>query len=220
MGEPRERAINAPWSVLLLIVVLLGAFAIQARQGVDSVAAVWGFAPRDLALGRYGTLVTAIFLHGGWPHVLANAAFALAFATPVARRLGQDALGIATFLTFYIVCGVLANLGYGLLNLKSVDIVIGASGAVAAMMGATSRLIGQGQGALAPFTSRPVMVMAAGWIAVNLVFGLMLPGWAPGSGGVPIAWQVHLIGYAAGLLLFGPLLSAMGRRPVDHAMDN
>ncbi|MBV9510519.1 MAG: rhomboid family intramembrane serine protease [Caulobacteraceae bacterium] len=220
MSEQRVQAVNAPWPVVALVLVLLGGFALQSALGADAVAQLWGFAPRDLATGRWLTPVSAIFLHGGWLHVLANTAFALAFATPVARRLGDGLKGAAAFFGFYLICGVAANLGYAALNPQSGNVVIGASGAVAGMMGAASRLIGRSDGRLAPLFSQPVIAMAGGWIAVNLVFGFLAPAWSPGSGGAPIAWQVHLLGYAIGLLLFAPLLRMLGRQGDDHAMGN
>jgi membrane associated rhomboid family serine protease len=210
MTERRERAINAPWPVLALVAILIGAFAVQSLLGVDAVNDALAFSPQDLFTERYGPLVIAIFLHGGWPHVLMNAAFALVFATPVARQMGEDAKGAAAFFVFFLACGILANAGYALLSLGNGNPAVGASGAVAGMMGAASRLLGR-PGDLAPFRSRNVVVMAASWIVINLFFGLVLVGWMPGSEGAPLAWQVHLAGYAAGLFLIGPALALIGR---------
>jgi membrane associated rhomboid family serine protease len=220
MSEQRVRAINAPWPVLALIAVLIGAFFAQTLVGVDKVADSLGFAPADLLAGRVDTLIISIFLHGGWAHVLTNAAFALAFATPVSWRMGEDAKGAAAFFVFFLACGILANLGYGLLAFGGEVPAVGASGAVAGMMGAASRLMGRPGGDLAPFRSRAVIGMALAWILVNLVFGLLLVGWAPGTGGAPIAWQVHLAGYAAGLFLISPALSLIGRLNPDHGIEN
>jgi membrane associated rhomboid family serine protease len=221
MTEQRVRAINAPWPVLALIAVLIGAFAVQWLVGVDKVADALGFAPRDLADGQVDTLVLSIFLHGGWAHVLSNSAFALAFATPVAWRMGEDARGAAAFFIFFLACGILGNLGYALFSFGHENPVVGASGAVAGMMGAASRLMGPGRpGALAPFRSRIVIGMALAWVLVNLVFGVILVGWAPGAGGAPIAWQVHLVGYAAGLFLISPALALIGRLKLDHGIEN
>lgn len=220
MGEQRERAINAPGAVILLLSILVGGFVLQSMVGVDQVASAWGFAPRDLDAGRYVTLVTALFIHGSWPHVLMNAAFALAFATPVARRLGEGLWPVAVFAAFYLICGVVGNLGYAVFNPHSAQAVVGASGAVAGMMGAASRLIGRSDDRLAPYAAPAVVGMAAAWIGINLLFGLIAPGWAPGSGGAPIAWQAHLAGYAAGLVLFAPLLRLAGVSAADRSLGN
>jgi membrane associated rhomboid family serine protease len=223
MTERRERAINAPWPVLALVVILIGAFAVQSLLGVDAVNDALAFSPQDLFTERYAPLVMAIFLHGSWPHVLMNAAFALAFATPVARRMGEDPKGAAAFFVFFLACGILANVGYALLSLGNGGPAVGASGAVAGLMGAASRLLGR-PGDLAPFRSRGVIVMAASWVVMNLLFGLLLVGWMPGAGGAPIAWQVHLAGYAAGLFLIAPALALLGRpnpdRGPDHGIEN
>jgi len=220
MTEQRERVFNAPAAVVALIGLLIVAFLVQSYVGVDRMVADWGFAPHDLADGRYATLFTAIILHGGWLHLAANGAFALAFATPVARRLGEDARGVLAFFGFFLVCGVIGGLGYWAGDPGGVAPEIGASGAVAGMMGAASRLLGQPHGELAPFRSRSVIGMAVGWVIANVIFGLVFVGLAPGSGGAPIAWQTHLAGYAAGLVLFAPLLSLIGRRHVDHGIEN
>jgi membrane associated rhomboid family serine protease len=219
MTEQRVRAINAPWPVLTLIAVLLGAFAAQWFVGVEPVAVRLGFEPDDLLDGRVDTMVLSIFLHGGWAHVLTNSAFALAFATPVSWRMGEDARGAAAFFIFFLACGILGNVGYALFSMGHGDLAVGASGAVAGMMGASSRLMGR-QGDLAPFRSRIVIGMAVAWLLVNLVFGLVLVGWMPGAGGAPIAWQVHLAGYAAGLFLISPALALIGRLKLDHGIEN
>jgi membrane associated rhomboid family serine protease len=220
MSEQRERVFNAPAPVVALIGVLIAAFLVESYAGVDRMVTAWGFAPHDLAEGRYATLFTAIILHGSWLHLAGNGAFALAFATPVARRLGEDARGALAFFGFFLVCGVVGGLGYWAFDPSGNVPEIGASGAVAGMMGAASRLLGQPPGELAPFRSRTVIVMAASWVAVNLIFGLVFIGLTPGAGGAPIAWQTHLAGYAVGLVLFGPLLSLIGRRIADHGIEN
>ena len=85
-------------------------------------------------------------------------------------------------------------------------------------MGASSRLLDPqaGSGGLAPFTSRTVVGMALAWGFINL---LMAFGWiAVGGGGAPIAWEAHLFGYAAGLLLIGPFTHVTRRSaaPLQH----
>jgi membrane associated rhomboid family serine protease len=211
LAEPRERVINAPWPVLALVAAILAACAVQKLVGADQAILAYGFSPAALAQGRWTLLVMALFLHAGWIHALANCAFALAFGTPVARRMGEDLNGASAFFLFYMVCGVLANLAYAGLHLGDVNVVVGASGAVAGLMGAASRMMVRGP-ELAPLTSRPVIAMAASWVMINLLFGVLLVGWSPGAGGAPIAWEVHLAGYAVGLFLFSPVLRVIGRR--------
>jgi membrane associated rhomboid family serine protease len=163
-------------------------------------------------------LVTSLFLHGGWAHVLMNAAFCLAFGAPVARLLGTGARGALVLALFYMVCGVLAGLAYVAIHPGSDGPVVGASGAVSGLMGAAARLIDGrrrwGVEVLGPIRSRTVGSLAAAWVVVNLlvaVFGF------PGSGGAGIAWEAHLAGFAIGLVLIGPAarLARPGIQPID-----
>lgn len=210
----REPLFRAPWPVVSLVAVIVAAFAMQSHFGVEQEGSALGFAPADLGQGRLAPLVMSLFVHGGWAHALTNSAFIMAFGAPVSRRLGQDALGAIAFIGFFLICGVLANLGYAAVHPASADVVVGASGAAAGLMAATSRLMTR-ESTLAPFFSRPVLSMAGVWIVLNLLLGLAqsagIGGLAPGAGGAPVAWEVHLFGYAAGLFLFAPLLSLIRR---------
>jgi membrane associated rhomboid family serine protease len=210
----REPLFRVPWPVLALLAVILAAFAMQSYIGVDAVATGLGFSGATLAQGRLAPLFVSLFLHGGWAHALVNSAFILAFGTPVARRCGLDAAGAAAFFGFYMACGVLSNLGYAAVHPTGEAVVVGASGAASGLMAAASRLMTRGP-ELAPLASQPVISMAGAWLAVNLVLalasGMGLGGLAPGSGGAPVAWEAHLAGYAAGLMLFGPMLRLIRR---------
>lgn len=209
--EPvREPAVRAPWPALALGIALIALYIIQALLAApDAAAAVFGFAPVDLEEGRFGGLVTALFVHGGWAHVLLNALGALAFGAPVARFLGQGAVAALIFFGFFLLCGALASLGFAVLHPGAPVVLIGASGAVSGLMGAASRLI-ERRDALAPFVSRMVVGMAAGWLLTNLMLAVV--GLDAVSGDAPIAWEAHLAGYAAGLLLIGPLAAITKRR--------
>lgn len=211
--EPgREPAVRAPAPALALGIVLIALYIIQTLSGdADAAASTYGFAPADLEEGRFGGLITALFVHGGWAHVLLNSLAALAFGAPVARFLGRGVLPALVFFTFFLVCGALASLGFAALHPGAAVVLIGASGGVSGLMGAASRLI-ERRGVLAPFTSRVVLVMAAGWLATNIMLAVV--GLGAVSGDAPVAWEAHLAGYAAGLVLIGPVASILRRRPV------
>lgn len=200
MAEQREPVINAPWPVLTLIGLIVAAHATQVwapgRWLVDLA-----FTPAGLMEGRWTPLITALFLHGGWLHLLINAAFLLAFGVPVARYLGSSLSSALMFFIFFLICGVLGSLAYAAFDPDSRQFMIGASGAVAGLMGAASRLIDR-RGRLGPFRSRSVIFMGLAWLAVNLLVAMF--NFAPGVGDAQVAWQAHLAGYAAGLLLIGP----------------
>lgn len=207
-APPREPILNAPWPAMAVTLLIVGSFIVQQRLPEE----VWSpYVLRPAGVLQYGyweTLLTPLLLHGGWVHTLMNAAAALAFGAPVARLLGLRAGGALAFFGFYLVCGALSSLGYVLAHPDSLDPVIGASGAVSGLMGAASRLIDQ-RGRLGPIFSRSTVSMAVAWIVVNLIIGYIPV--MPGAGGAGIAWEAHVAGYFAGLLLIGLLARAMKR---------
>jgi membrane associated rhomboid family serine protease len=89
--------------------------------------------------------------------------------------------------------------------------VVGASGAVCGLMAAVARLIG-GRGRLGRIVSSPVIGMGGALLVVNLLVGVLGGAWVPGTGGAAVAWEAHLAGFAAGLLLVGPFARLAGRR--------
>ena len=207
--RPREPVFQAPWPAVAMVVFILFCFLAQIGLGKDAMANAWGFSPAGMDQGRWLTLVTAVFLHGGWAHVLINSAFIFAFGSPVARRMGSDPAGACAFFVFFLVCGVLGNLAFAGVHPHEAAALVGASGAGSGLMAAASRLLTPGR-RLAPFFSRPVIAMALAFLAANVIVAIV--GWAPGAGDAQVAWEAHLGGYAAGLLLFAPTLAVL-RRP-------
>src|SRR5205823_5077924 len=83
------------------------------------------------AIGRFPTLITSIFLHGGWLHLIGNMWFLYIFGDNV-----EDRLGHFRYLLFYLLCGVAASSTQLMLDLSSEMPIIGASGAIGGVMGA------------------------------------------------------------------------------------
>ena len=199
-----EPIFNAPWVVLLLTGALIGGYAIQSRFPLDAVAMSFAFSPALLAEGHWERLFSALFLHGSWPHVLMNAGFCLAFGAPVARYFGEGLRGAVMFLAFYLACGVLSSLGYAALHWGEQSGLVGASGAVSGLMGAAARLMA-GRGRVGPILSQTVLGMGAIWFAINAVIGQLGSGLLPGAGGAAVAWEAHIAGFVAGVLLMSPV---------------
>ena len=225
-GAP-EPVLRAPWPALALAGVLVAAWLAQAATGDPMLwADRFGFRPQALGSGGWPGLVTALFVHAGWTHALLNALSCLAFGAPVARRFGTDGAGAAAFLVFFVVCGVAGSLGFAAWPGAPGAVLVGASGGIAGLMGAASRMTPTHQGplggplgdgrenALAPLRSRPVVAMAAAWLGVNLLFAVI--GFDMGGGATPLAWQAHLLGYAAGVLGVAPALLLVRRRPAPR----
>src|SRR3954452_9897073 len=135
-GAPlREPVFNAPWQAVAVVVLIVGGYALQTLFPPDAIINAYAFAPTNLAPGRWETLITANFLHGGWAHAMMNGAFALAFATPLARLFGPKIEGALLFFSFYVLTGVVGCLIFGLIHFGSHIPVVGASVAVSGLMG-------------------------------------------------------------------------------------
>jgi len=208
----REPFINAPPLAVLIPVILITLYGLQSLASPDvQEQIIFGFAlnPTLLRAGYYEYLVTHIFVHGSWAHVLANSVFCLAFATPLVRAMGRGAGGVVSFLAFFLMCGMLAGIGYCLLNWYSNVPMVGASGAISGLMAAAVRLRAQpGNHGLEPVWHPRVLVMSLAYIGINALTNV-LP--LPIGEGMVIAWQAHVCGYIAGLFLITPWMRLFHR---------
>jgi membrane associated rhomboid family serine protease len=211
--QPKERILNAPAVAVLVAVSLPALYYLQTMlpDGGLSLA----FRPVSLWDGEWWPgIVTSMFVHGGWAHVVMNAVGALAFGAPLARLLGSGK-GVAGFLIFYMACGLVATVGYGLVHPSSYDSLVGASGAVFGLMGGAIRMLGRPDHRLRPLTDRRFLVTSLAIMGVNAATGLV--GLSPGMEGARIAWEAHAFGFVCGALLIGPLVRVFGARPGTFA---
>ncbi|MGD9784523.1 MAG: rhomboid family intramembrane serine protease [Hyphomicrobiaceae bacterium] len=232
-----EPLFNVPNSVLIAIAVLIAIHV--GRMLLPQDAEEWlvvasAFIPSRLSgdasllPGGWPAAGTSFFtymlMHGGLMHLAFNSLWLLAFGGAVALRVGGS-----RFLAFAVATGVLAACFYLLFNLGSRQPMIGASGAVAGLMGGAMRFIFSAMdgGGLWRLREAPasvplmslsqtlrdqrVLVASAILIALNLMSGLGMG--TPGDGGAAIAWEAHIGGYLAGLLTFGLFEPHAPRRP-------
>ena len=176
------------------------------------------------------SLVTSLFLHGGLAHLVGNMIFLIVFGDNV-----EDRLGHGRFTLFYLVGGFAATLSYALLNPNSIVPLVGASGSIAAVLGAyllcypRARVM-----TLVPFPLYLVALVLPGvrirrFLLIVAVVGmpawLLLGGWfvlQAYAAGTPVdqqvAYEAHIGGFLAGIVLL--LLLDMGRqrrgRPTFH----
>ncbi|MGW6914014.1 rhomboid family intramembrane serine protease [Kitasatospora sp. NPDC054939] len=143
------------------------------------------------------SVLSSLFLHAGWLHLLGNLLFLQVFGAAVEAGLGR-----ARFLLFYLGTGCLATYGYALAEAHSPDatrVLIGASGAISAVLGAYLRLHPKAR----VTTLVPVLFFLPlrfpAWLVLGLWFGLQW--WSVHSAGPGVAYLVHVIGFSAGLLL-------------------
>ncbi len=163
--------------------------------------------------------VSYMGLHNDWTHLAINCLWLLAFGPIVARRFGA-----ALFVAFFIVCGVAGAVMYLAFNWGSAVPVVGASGAISGLMAAALRMLpGQvpwaihGEAPLAPVFSRQILIFTAVWAAINLLAGVTGLGMGGESG--LVAWQAHLGGFLAGLLLCGAF-DRLRPRPTGLPLEN
>lgn len=202
---------------MLIVVALPVLYWVQAHVFLPEQVERWTLsAPGILVEHRWATLVTYQFLHGGWSHALINTVAALAFGPPVARLMGRGLRGAAAFFAFYLLCGVLAGFGYIVLNPHDPNPLVGASGAISGLFGAAVRLLDPRRRP-SPLFTPAVFAITAAWVVINAVFGLS--NLTPGADGMPVAWQAHIMGFLAGLLLIGPWSRAFARPDFPPSFD-
>jgi membrane associated rhomboid family serine protease len=153
-----------------------------------------------LDAGAAMSLVTSMFMHGGWMHVLGNMLYLWIFGDNV-----EDALGTGRYLLFYLAAGIIAGLAQVAINPTSDIPTLGASGAVAGVLGAYLVLYPRQRvrtvvflGVFVRVIELPALVLLGFWFLLQLVNGLASVA-TMSSGGV--AWFAHLGGFVAGLLV-------------------
>jgi len=189
---------SKPVVTVLLIVVNILVFLFEASLDPYSQNALiftYGLVP-DHFLWR--NVFTSMFLHGGWMHVLGNMWFLWIFGDNI-----EDILGHGKFLLFYIACGVAAALGQTYLSLDSRVPMVGASGAIAGVMGAylvkfpRSRIYTLVFYIFITTFEVPAWVMLIYWFGIQFVSGLGSLAAPVAQGGT--AFFAHVGGFLAGM---------------------
>ena len=139
------------------------------------------------------SVLTSIFLHGDWWHLLGNMLFLWVFGDNI-----EDAMGHWKFLLFYLLCGVAAGLAHAFMLPELDSPTVGASGAVAGVLGAYMMLHPRVKILVLAFKWFPLYLPAYVVLALWLAFQV-LSVWLGGGGNV--AWWAHIGGFIAGALL-------------------
>ncbi|MFF4895553.1 rhomboid family intramembrane serine protease [Streptomyces sp. NPDC001068] len=148
------------------------------------------------------SVFTAMFLHGSWLHLLGNMLFLLIFGNNV-----EDRMGHIRYFLFYVVCGYAAGYGFALVNDTSADPLIGASGAIAGVLGAYLVLYPRARvWVLVPFLiflplRLPAWLVLGFWFVLQAVYS---SGEGVSDAGT-VAYAAHIVGFLVGMLLAWPL---------------
>ena len=149
------------------------------------------------------SLITSMFIHAGWLHILGNMIFLWVFGDNV-----EDATGHLGYLLFYFICGIGAGLGQVLADLQSAIPSVGASGAIAGVLGAYLVLYPRASVQtiipifIIPWIVRiPAFVLMLFWFATQLISSNLftVANATGGSGGV--AYMAHIVGFVLGVVL-------------------
>ena len=164
---------------------------VPARYTVDHVAGYFSFAQQAAAL------LTFMFLHGGFWHLLGNMWSLYIFGDNV-----EDHLGPFRYLVFYLACGLVSGITHLTFNPYSNIPTVGASGAIAGVMGAYFLLYpGAKILTLVPILFFPLFFEIPAFIFIGLWFVLQVINAAGSNGAGGIAWWAHIGGFGAGVLL-------------------
>jgi membrane associated rhomboid family serine protease len=215
---------RTPVVTLGLIVACFVAFAYElgllatSEASLNAFVLEWGVVPADLgAAWESGdlvsqetlTLFTSQFLHGGWLHLLGNMLYLWIFGNNIEDRLGR-----LRFLVFYLGGGVAAGLAQSLIDPSSTVPMVGASGAIAATLGAYLVLYPRARittlvflGFFYQLINVPAIVVLGFWFVLQLLDGLASLG--VGSAGGGVAFFAHIGGFVAGAVAVR--LFALGR---------
>lgn len=192
---------------LLAINVLVFLHQVRLGPAMEQFVYTYGMVPRHFALD---TLVTSMFLHGGWMHLIGNMLYLHIFGDNV-----EDRLGHLRFLGMYLGAGMAAGLAQFVIDPSSPVPMVGASGAIAGVTGAYLLFFPRARVVtLIPFfiffhvVEVPAVVFLLIWFLYQLILGIGSLG-GPASGGV--AFWAHIGGFVVGMIA-GPLLATPRRR--------
>ena len=131
LSDASRRPVRTPVCTALIIVVNVIVFLLELTRG-DAFVTQWSLVPAQITSGhQWITILTAMFMHGSWSHIIGNMVFLWAFGPEI-----EDAMGRGRYLIFYLLGGLAAMLAQVAADPHSTVPNLGASGAIAAVMGA------------------------------------------------------------------------------------
>jgi membrane associated rhomboid family serine protease len=210
LGDVSRRPLRYP-AVTLAIILVNGFVFFLELAGGETFIRTWALIPADVVAGRHWiTVLTSTFLHGGWSHILGNMLFLWVFGPEI-----EDAMNPGRYLTFYLTGGVAANLAQIALGPASTVPTLGASGAIAAVMGAflvtyprdrirTVLLIGF----FFTVTFVPAFLLIGLWFLIQLISVGAITSAQTGAQAGGVAYAAHVGG-----VLFGAITARMFEDP-------
>ena len=212
VGDDRVPGGPPPVITVGLVVLNVLAFLFELSQPSGALQwfiQAWGVVPREYAqahdiapmipLPFWSTLITSMFLHGGWMHLGGNMLYLWIFGDNLEKVMGH-----LRFLIFYLICGVAAALAHIAFNARSNVPTVGASGAISGILGGYMLMFPRNRvrvltrGGVAAV---PAFVMLGLWILLQLVSGVGSVARTEQTEGGGVAFMAHVGGFVAGLIL-------------------
>lgn len=210
---------NKPYVTWLLIAINIIVFLSYSPLFGDDVALgnffdQWAMIPAEVANGHeYYTALTSMFLHGGIMHIAGNMLFLWIYGDNV-----EDAMGHWQFLLFYLACGFIADAAHVASNPYSDVPTVGASGAIAGVMGAYLLLYPKAKVdvllilvVILKKITLPSYIILGLWMIMQLFSGV-----ATTTEGGGVAYWAHIGGFIAGMVLAFPLWNKLGATRFWH----
>jgi membrane associated rhomboid family serine protease len=204
IGDENVRTPGVPWVTWLLIALNGAAFLYELSLGqgqLDQFFSTYAVVPAQIVDGEnLVALVTSMFLHGGWAHILGNMVFLAVFGDNVEAVLGK-----LPYLLFYLLGGIAASAAHVLVNTSSTLPSLGASGAVAAVLGAYVVMFPRARvrvliflGVFATVGRVTAFLFLGVWFLMQLLSGVASigPATAQTAG---VAYWAHIGGFVVGL---------------------
>lgn len=219
---PSRRKPSLSWATPVLVGLSMATFvwlAAQPPAARDLLLARWGTVPETLFSpaadwferildGRLLTLFTALFIHADWLHLLGNMLFLVIFGVPAERALAPW-----RFMLLFLLAGALANIVAAWSLDHATSIIIGASGAVSAIIGAYLALFPRARlglvlplGLFLEFVRTPASLLIGIWALLQLLFTFVGPAFGP------VAWWAHIAGFVLGIAFALVSRPAIARR--------
>jgi membrane associated rhomboid family serine protease len=202
IGDDNSRRRIVPVVTYSLILINIVVFLLELQWG-NAFIREYAFIPRQFGAdpaGEAKTVITAMFLHGGWLHLIGNMLYLWIFGDNV-----EDNFGSARFLLFYLICGVVATFAQ-MAAMPAANIPnVGASGAIAGVLGAYLVLYPRGRVTVLTQvgpTQAPALLVIGLWILLQLFSGIgsiTTSTQTAETGGV--AYMAHVGGFFAGVIL-------------------
>ena len=206
--NPSRRRPYVTWGLMAIniVVFILYVPILNDMAALSAFFNNWAMIPAEIVRGEdYHTALTSMFLHGGYLHIAGNMLFLWIFGDNV-----EDAMGHWPFLIFYLLSGFGADAIHILSNTSSTIPTVGASGAIAGVMGAYLLLYPNAKVDVLlilfvffKLITIPAFVVLMAWMGLQIYGGV-------GSTGVGVAYWAHIGGFAVGLLLTVPLWFKLG----------